>query len=161
GLWWAYLRSGYADAFGVRQESLLTCGVEPLAWPKALAGLRALGLVELAGEQVHVRRLGWRVVEAAEGVSMAVPGTRRLVVEGRFTPGPVPVAWLAHLARVPHATARAVLLALAVWRRYAMHSYCDDSFILSDPAAKMFGLDRYAKRRALLQLEEAALVHVQ
>src|SRR5262249_12400317 len=30
GLWWAYLRSGYADAFGVRQESLLTCGVEPL-----------------------------------------------------------------------------------------------------------------------------------
>jgi len=74
---------------------------------------------------------------------------------GRFLKGPVPLAWLATAARLP---GRALHVGVVIWFRAGLTR--NRTVRLSRVHVAPFGIDRYAMRRALAELEAAKLLSV-
>lgn len=70
--------------------------------------------------------------------------------------GPMSISWLAAAARLP---GKSLHVGVALW--YAARLHPSGVVPLSNLAARMFGLDRNAKYRALACLERAGLVSVE
>ena len=99
---------------------------------------------------MHVRKLKW---DSAGGVFVPV---KQRAAFGRYLKGPVPLPWLQAALVLP---GKAVNVGLAVWfKAGAQKSRAD--IPVSNELVKPFGVDRYAKSRALAQLEGAGLVKV-
>ncbi len=73
----------------------------------------------------------------------------------RFLKGPVPCAWLQRAARLP---GKPLHVGIALYQRAGMEK--SDTVKLSNGVLEDWGIDRYAKRRALKDLEIAGLVSV-
>ena len=73
-----------------------------------------------------------------------------------FLKGPIPLAWLEEAARLPGKSLHA---GVALW--YAAGRAKSAAIPLSNIASLHFGLDRNAKYRALVWLEEAGLIAVE
>ena len=73
-----------------------------------------------------------------------------------FLKGPIPLAWLAQAGTLP---GRALHVATVIWYR----SGVEKSRTVSVPSKTLeeFGVDRYAKKRALIALENAGLISVE
>ena len=76
-------------------------------------------------------------------------------VRGRFLRGPVPLNWLAEAAKLPGKTLHVGVL---LWFRAGLTR--NVTVHLTGTVARTFGLDRYAKSRALRQLERKGLITV-
>ena len=74
---------------------------------------------------------------------------------GRFLKGPVPLGWLAAAAKLP---GRALHVGIVIWFRAGLTGR--SSVRLSRAHVAPFGIDRYAKRRAMEELEAAKLISV-
>ena len=75
----------------------------------------------------------------------------------RFVKGPLPLPWLRSAAALP---GKALHVGLAIWYQHGLQ-WSDTRHTVSNELAAEFGADRYAKKRALLQLERAGLVKVE
>lgn len=74
----------------------------------------------------------------------------------RFLKGPIPIDWLSKAAMLP---GRALHVGVALWYLSGMEkSY---TVKLSSKTAGLFGVDRFAKARALDAMEQAGLVRVE
>lgn len=73
----------------------------------------------------------------------------------QFLKGPIPLNWLARAADLP---GKALQLSLALWYRAGLEKRGD--IVLGNAVCAQFGVDRHAKRRALMALEQAGLVEV-
>lgn len=73
-----------------------------------------------------------------------------------FLKGPIPLDWLTRAARLP---GKALPVALALWFRAGVDRQAGVG--LSTVLCQSFGVDRYAKRRALFALEQAGLIQVE
>ncbi|WP_173498363.1 hypothetical protein [Marinobacterium sp. xm-g-59] len=75
------------------------------------------------------------------------------LINGRFLKGPIPLNWLTAAAKLPGKTLE---VSCAIWFLVAVNkSQCVK---LSNKLLKEFGVDRYAKNRALQRLEERGLI---
>jgi DNA-binding MarR family transcriptional regulator len=74
-----------------------------------------------------------------------------------FLKGPLPLPWLLSAADLPGKTLH---VGLALWYRSGVHQ-SRARLAMSNELAAEFGADRYAKKRALIQLERAGLVKVE
>jgi DNA-binding transcriptional ArsR family regulator len=70
--------------------------------------------------------------------------------------GPIPADWLAAAARLP---GKSLHVGIALWHAAGLQS--SKTVFFSNVSALRFGLDRNAKYRALIWLEEAGLVRVE
>ena len=73
----------------------------------------------------------------------------------RFLLGPVPWAWVQRAAQLP---GKPLHVGIALYQRAGMEK--SDTVKLSNGVLEDMGVDRYAKRRALKDLEKAGLVSV-
>lgn len=74
----------------------------------------------------------------------------------RFIKGPIPLEWVERAARLP---GRSLHVALALWYLAGLKRSMTVS--VSNRALESFGIDRFAKRRALDWMEKAGLVRVE
>jgi hypothetical protein len=74
----------------------------------------------------------------------------------KFLKGPVPLAWLCSAGRLP---GKALHIGVALWFLAGMKN--TRSVWLTSTVLQLFGVDRNAKRRALVWLEEAGLIIVE
>jgi hypothetical protein len=81
--------------------------------------------------------------------------SNRRQTKGRFLKGPVPLPWLQSAAKLP---GKAFQVGAALWYRAGME--CKSTITLTNILLGEFGVNRYAKRRALQQLERAGLISV-
>jgi hypothetical protein len=79
----------------------------------------------------------------------------RLMHSGWFLKGPVPLGWLAAAAKLP---GRALHVGIVIWFRSGLTG--GSPVRLSQAHVAPFGIDRYAKRRAMVELEAAKLISV-
>jgi hypothetical protein len=79
----------------------------------------------------------------------------RLRPSGSFLKGPVSLGWLAAAAKLP---GRALHVGIVIWFRAGLTGGL--SVRLSRAHVVPFGIDRYAMRRALAELEAAKLISV-
>lgn len=75
---------------------------------------------------------------------------------GLFLKGPIPLSWLTAAARLP---GKSLHVGLALW--FASGLQRSRRISLSNLACERFGLDRNAKYRGLVWLEEAGLIAVE
>lgn len=75
---------------------------------------------------------------------------------GRYLKGPVPLLWLQQALVLP---GKSVNVGLAIWFK-AGAGESRTNITVSNELVEPFGVDRYAKYRALVQLEHAGLVKV-
>jgi hypothetical protein len=79
----------------------------------------------------------------------------REFINGRFLRGPIELNWLTSAAKLPGKTLE---VSCAIWfLRFVTNSLCVK---LSNQLLKEFGVDRFAKNRALQVLEESGLISV-
>ena len=107
-------------------------------------------------DPLDVRQLSLRT--DAAGRALQTPRRRppRHRPGERFLKGPIPLKWLVRAARLP---GRALHVGNAVW--YLAGLTRSGTVKLSNSVLELFGVDRYAKARALEALEQAGLVSVQ
>ena len=89
-----------------------------------------------------------------EMVTISVSRTPPKCVE-HFLKGPIPLAGLAEAGKLP---GRALHVGMAIWYRYGLEKSLTVS--VSSKVLAEFGVDRFAKRRALDALAEAKLISV-
>jgi len=83
------------------------------------------------------------------------PAERLRVAGDRFLKGPIPWSWVADAAALP---GQALLVGLCIWRLAGVKKSRTVFFGNSD--LKPLGIDRAAKSRALLALEQARLIKI-
>lgn len=88
-------------------------------------------------------------------VNLPGPATTSRRRAGQFLKGPIPIPWLAAAARLP---GRA--LHVAVGLRFLQGIARGPRVALAPSVLRLFGLQRHAAYRALLQLERAGLARV-
>jgi len=76
--------------------------------------------------------------------------------KGRFLKGPIPLSWLFEAAAQP---GKAFHVAIALW--FLVGVKTSSTVSLSNKLAAEFGVDRYAKARALTVLSKADLIVVE
>ncbi|WP_141415255.1 hypothetical protein [Caenispirillum bisanense] len=97
----------------------------------------------------------WQLDAAAPHVPSVKPKGQPQKRRAPFLKGPVPLAWLAAASQLP---GRALAVGIALWFQAGLHGSQDVK--LTNQALSAFGVDRFAKKRALDALEEAGLVLV-
>ena len=85
-------------------------------------------------------------------ISVSVSPPKRL---NHFLKGPSPLSWLTQAGRLP---GRALHVGMAIWYRCGLEKSLTVS--VSSKVLSEFGVDRFAKRRALDALAEAKLISV-
>ncbi len=89
----------------------------------------------------------------------AIPAKPKVVVkpsiQGRFLKGPVPLAWLIKASCLPGKTLE---VAIVLWFLSGVKK--TTTIALPNKIMDEFGIDRHAKRRALLAMEQARLIAV-
>ena len=73
-----------------------------------------------------------------------------------FLKGPIPMIWLSRAAQLP---GKALHVGLALWQRAGLEKRGD--ILLTNALCEAFAVDRFAKQRALAQLEQAGLIQVE
>ena len=97
-----------------------------------------------------------RIDPSLVGVAKPAKPKRRRV-HGLFLRGPVPLAWLNAAGRLRGKAP--LLLGLKLWHLCG-RNYNKLTFSISNVAAEQAGISRYAKYRALSELEKAGLIEV-
>ena len=88
----------------------------------------------------------------------ATNGIRRVSrgkTHGRFLKGPVPLPWLQSASKLP---GKSLQVGVALWYRAGLEG--KSTVTLTNVLLAEFGVDRYAKRRALRHLRDAGLISV-
>lgn len=85
-----------------------------------------------------------------------VPIQRKQLIKGYFLKGPVPLAWLSKAARLPGKTSE---VAIVIWFLSGMKK--TSIIALSNKILNRFGVDRFAKYRALKQLQKESLILIE
>jgi hypothetical protein len=102
-------------------------------------------------EVLEVKKLYWDKTRSA-----FVESKPRSPVSGRFLKGPIPLPWLASAARL---RGKALATGLAVHYAAGLAS-THKEIPVTNQLAEIFGVNRYAKRRALEQLAAAGLIRI-
>jgi hypothetical protein len=84
------------------------------------------------------------------------PDRRKPKTGGRFVRGPISLAWLGRAAALP---GKSLHVGLAVW--YLSGLTKSRTVKLASATGRIFGADRYAVRRALMELEKVGLAAVE
>jgi hypothetical protein len=85
-----------------------------------------------------------------------VKPSRRTPVAKRFIRGPIPAAWIYRAARLP---GRALHVGVLIWE-VAGFSSTTSGLAISSERAVRYGVNRFAKRRALGVLERDGLITI-
>ena len=83
------------------------------------------------------------------------PAVVKAAIKGRFLKGPIPLIWLIKASCLP---GRTLEVAIVLWFLSGVKK--SKVIALPNKILSEFGVDRYAKKRALDRLEEAGLVSV-
>jgi hypothetical protein len=101
---------------------------------------------------VKVRRLYWD----PEQQKYTTRRSRSPITTRRFVKGPLPLSWIAQAVQLP---GKALHISLALW--YVAGLQGSRRVAVTNQLAVDFGCDRFAKVRALRQLEKAGLVKLE